>query len=59
MTDSEVDSLIETENANIKTKRLVQEIVVAVLTRKISTWTLEDNIRIHKRACNIFYQYTY
>lgn len=54
MTDSEGDSLIETEeNANIETKRLVQEIVVAALTREISTWTFEDNIVIHKRACNV------
>ena len=60
MTDSEVDNLIQTEeNANTKTKRLVQEIVVAALTREISTSPLEDNIRIHQRACNILYLYAY
>ena len=25
----------------------------AVLTHEISSWTLEDKIRIHMRACNI------
>ena len=27
----------------------------AALTREISTWTLQDKIRIHVRACNILY----
>ena len=26
---------------------------------EISTWTLEDKIHIHKRACNILYVYKY
>ena len=27
----------------------------AALTREISSWTLEDKIRIHARPCNILY----
>jgi len=27
----------------------------AVLTREISSWTLEDKINIHAQACNILY----
>ena len=27
----------------------------AALTRKISSWPLEDKIHIHARACNILY----
>ena len=27
----------------------------AALTREISSWTLEDKIQIHKRACNILF----